>query len=102
MTVSRWVRSRLFRSYLWAFVLLWLVAKGAMAVGAVVADDPPLAFHPLGEALACAIELWVVALFIRRAHEDILLANLGLALGGALAPLVPVHAGLSLALAVLV
>ena len=96
-----WLRSRLFRSYLRALILLWLATKSAMVAGAVVFRTPPFVFHPFGEAVACAIELWVLAWFVRASHEDILLANLGRPLGDALAPLVAVHVALSLALSLL-
>ena len=95
-SLTVWFRSRLFRSYLRAFILLWLVAKIAMIVGAVLYRAPLFAFHPFGEAVACAIELGLIALFVRGSHEDILLANLGWPLGTALAPLALVHLVLSL------
>lgn len=90
------MRSALFRSYLGAFVILWLVMKGAMVAGAVLVREPPFEFHPFGESVICAVELAVLAVFLRRGSEDVLLGNLGLTLGVALAPLVPVHVALSL------
>ena len=96
-----WLRSRLFRSYLRAFILLWLIAKIAMVAGAVLYRTPPFAFHPFGEAVACAVELWLIGLFVRRSHEDILLGNLGWSLGTALAPLPAVHLALSLVVSLL-
>lgn len=96
-----WLRSRLFRSYLRAFILLWLIAKVAMVAGAVLYRAPLFAFHPFGEAVCCAIELWLIALLARGSHEDILLANLGSSLGSALAPLAAVHLVLSLAVSLL-
>jgi hypothetical protein len=99
--MSRWVRTRLFRSYLRAFVLLWLGTRMAMVAGALLAGTPPFSLHPIGEALACVIELWVLALFLKSSHEDILLGNIGLSLGDALMPLVVVHVVLSAALVLL-
>ena len=95
-SLTIWLRSRLLRSYLRAFILLWLIAKVAMIAGAVLYHAPLFAFHPFGEAVACAVELWLIALFVRRSHEDILLANLGWPLGTVLAPLALVHFILSL------
>ncbi len=93
-----WLRSRLFRSYLRRFTLLWIAGKIANAVTAAVLKLPPLAFRPGTELVVLAFELAVLVAFIRRAHEDILLGNLGLRLPVALAPLVLVHLALSLAL----
>ena len=95
-----WLRSRLFRSYLRRFTLLWIagkIANAATATAAVV-NLPPFAFRPGTELVVCAFELAVLVAFIRRAHEDILLGNLGLRLPVVLAPLVLVHVALSLAL----
>jgi hypothetical protein len=83
------------------FILLWAVAKVAMVAGAIVFHAPPLAFHPVGEAIACAIELSVLVLSLRAAHEDVLLGNLGMRLSVALAPLVVLHFVLSGALSLL-
>jgi hypothetical protein len=105
-----WLTSPLFRSYLTSFLILWIVAKaaivgGAMAVAAIVgarlAEPDPLAFAPRAETWACVLELLVLAHFIRRRGEDVLLGNLGLGLGDALAPLVVVHATLSAAVALI-
>lgn len=96
-----WLRSRLFRSYLRRFTLLWIAGKIANAATAAVAQLPPLAFRPGTELVVCAFELAVLVAFIRRANEDILLGNLGLRLPVALAPLVAVHVALSLALSLL-
>lgn len=93
-----WLRSRLFRSYLRRFTLLWIVGKIANAATAAFVNLPPLAFRPGTELVVCAFELAVLVVFIRRAHEDILLGNLGLRLPVVLAPLVLVHVALSLAL----
>jgi hypothetical protein len=97
----RWLTSRLFRSYLRRFVVLWVAGKVANAGTAAVVGLPPLAFRPATELAVCAIELAILVAFIRRANEDILLGNLGLRLTIALAPLVPVHAALSAGLALL-
>jgi hypothetical protein len=92
------VGSALFRSYLGAFVLLWLLMKGAMVAGAVLFGSPPFAFHVFGEAVICAFELLALGAFLRRSNEDILLGNLGLPLGDALLPFVPLHFALSFGL----
>ena len=96
-----WFRSRLCRSYLGRFTLLWVVGKIANAATAAFVKLPPLAFRPGTELVVCAFELAVLVAFIRRSNEDILLGNLGLRLSVALAPLVLVHAALSAALALL-
>ena len=97
----RWVTSRLFRSYLVSFLILWVVAKSALAGSAAVAGLDPFAFQPLSETWACVLEVLVLAGFIRRRGEDVLLGNLGLELGGALLPLALAHAALSGTLAVI-
>lgn len=96
----RWLASRLFRSYLRRFTLLWIVGKIANGATAASIKLPPLALRPGTELVVCAFELAILIAFIKRANEDILLGNLGLRLGAALAPLVLVHFALSLALAV--
>lgn len=73
----------------------------ANAGTAAVAGLLPLAFRPGTELVVCAIELAILAAFIRRANEDVLLGNIGLRLSVALGPLVIVHIGLSAALALL-
>ena len=99
-----WLTSPLFRSYLTSFLILWTVAKaaivgGALAMAAVVtarlAEPDPWAFAPQTETWACVLELLVLAHFIRRRGEDVLLGNIGLELGDALLPLVPLHFALS-------
>jgi hypothetical protein len=100
LTVSVWLRSPLFRSYLRGFFLLWILVKGTNAFLAGVVGLPPLGFRPGTEVIACAIELLALGAFIQRDAEDILLANLGLPLWTALAPLLPVHFALSLLLSV--
>ena len=75
-----WLTSRLFRAYVYRFLLLWIAGKIANAVTAYIVKLPPLAFRPGTEMVICAFELAVLAAFIRRAHEDILLGNLGLRL----------------------
>ena|SRR5713226_824777 len=99
LTLPHWLRSRLFRSYLRSFLLLWLLVKGANAFLAAYVGLPPFGFRLGSETLACLIELVALVTFVRRSHEDILLANLGLPFVTALAPLVPVHIALSLAVA---
>jgi hypothetical protein len=96
-----WLSTALFRSYLRRFTLLWVVGKIANAATAAVVKLPPLAFRPGTELVVCAFELAVLVVFIRRAHEDILLGNLGLRLPVALAPLVLLHFALSFALSLL-
>lgn len=96
-----WFRSRLFRSYLRRFTLLWIAGKIANAATAAFVKLPPLAFRPGTELVVCAIELVILVTFIRRVNEDILLGNLGLPLAAALAPLVAVHLVLSAAVALL-
>lgn len=93
-----WLQSALFRAYLRRFLLLWLVGKIANAATAAVVGLPPFAFRPGTELVICGFEVAILTAFIRRAHEDILLGNLGLRLPLALAPLVVVHIALSLAL----
>lgn len=97
MTVV-WLTSRLFRSYLYRFCLLWIAGKIANAATAAFLKLPPLAFRPGTELVVCAFEVAVLVAFIRRANEDILLGNIGLRLPVALAPLVFVHFVLSLSL----
>jgi hypothetical protein len=75
-----WLTSRLFRAYVYRFLLLWIAGKIANAVTAYIVKLPPLAFRPGTEMVICAFELAVLVAFIRRAHEDILLGNLGLRL----------------------
>ena len=75
--------------------------KGAVVAGAILFGADPFAFHPISEAILCGLELWIIALFLRSSGEDILLGNLGLGMGNALAPLVPVHALLSAAISFL-
>lgn len=76
-------------------MLLWMVMKGTMVAGAVLLGAPPFAFHVFGEAVICAFELLALGAFLRRSNEDILLGNLGLPLGDALLPFVPLHLALS-------
>lgn len=97
--IREWLSSALFRSYLWRFLLLWVVGKVANAGTAAIADLPPLAFRPGAEVVACGAELVVLWVFIRRVNEDLLLGNLGLDLRTAFAPLVLLHFALSAALA---
>jgi hypothetical protein len=90
-----WVTTPLFRSYLGSFAILWGITKAALAMGAGRAGLPPLQFAPYGETWACVIELLVLAHFARRRGEDVLLGNIGLDLGDALLPFVPLHFALS-------
>jgi hypothetical protein len=93
--VWRWVATPLFRSYLASFLTLWVIGKVTLAVGAARAGLPPLRFAPGGEMWACVLELMVLAHFVRRWGEDVLLGNLGLDLGDALLPFVLVRFTLS-------
>lgn len=99
-TLTRaWLRSKLFHSYLRRFLLLWIAGKLANGATAAAVGLSPLAFRPGTEPVVCAIELLILAAFIRRANEDILLGNVGLRLSVALGPLVIVHMALSASLA---
>lgn len=93
--VWRWVATPLWRSYLVSFLVLWVVAKTALVAGAAYYGLDPVAFQPYNETWACVLELLVLAHFIRRRGEDVLLGNLGLELGDALLPFVPLHCALS-------
>ena len=104
-----WLTSPLFQSYLTSFLILWTAARvavvgGAMAfaalAGAPLAAVDPWAVAPRAETWECVLELLVLAHFVRRRGEDVLLGNLGLGLGDALAPFVAVHALLAAAVAV--
>lgn len=108
--VGWWLTSPLFRSYLTSFLILWVVAKaaaigGAMVIAPIIGARPaeldPWGFAPHAETWACVFELLVLAHFIRRRGEDVLLGNLGLGLGDALAPFVAMHALLSAAVALI-
>jgi hypothetical protein len=81
-----------------SFLILWAVAKTALGAGAAYYGLDPFAFQPYHETWACVLELLVLAHFIRRRGEDVLLGNLGLDLGDALLPVVPLHFALSAAL----
>ena len=94
----RWVATPLCRSYLVSFLVLWVVAKTALGAGAAYYGLDPVAFQPYNETWACVLELLVLAHFIRRRGEDVLLGNIGLELGDALLPFVPLHFALSAAL----
>lgn len=93
--VWRWVTTPLFRSYLGSLLILWVVGKSMLAVHAALIGLDPFAFQPQSEAWACVLELLVLAHFIRRRGEDVLLGNIGLELGDALLPFVPLHFALS-------
>lgn len=98
-SVVRWRRAQ--GLYVRSFLLLWLVGKIANAGTAAAVELPPLAFRPGTEFVVCAIELFILMAFIRRANEDILLGNLGLSLTQTLAPFTILHFALSGALALL-
>ena len=91
----RWVATPLWRSYLVSFLILWVVAKTALGAGAAVSGLDPFAFQPYNESWACVLELLVLAHFIRRRGEDVLLGNIGLDLGTALLPFALLHFALS-------
>lgn len=93
--VWRWVATPLWRSYLVSFLVLWVVARTALGAGAAYYELDPFAFQPYNETWGCVLELLVLAHFIRRRGEDVLLGNLGLDLGDALLPFVPLHFALS-------
>lgn len=95
MPLSRWFRSKLFRSYLLQFPVIWVLVKAGNAYTAAWVGAPPFAFRPFTEIVCCAIELFVLWAFIRRNNEDILLGNLGLSWAVTLLPLAPVHFALS-------
>ena len=76
MKTPAWLQSALFRAYAKRFLWLWVVGKGAIVAGAMFARDPPWVFRPAPEAVACAVELLVLAAFIRVTGEDVLLGNL--------------------------
>lgn len=98
ISYRHWLSSRLFRTYLAIFPLIWLLGKAANAFTAGYAGLPPLGFRPLPEIGACAIELFVLRAYLRRENQDILLANLGISIPAALAPLALVHLLLSIVL----
>lgn len=81
----------MFRAYVVRFTLLWIAAKAANSFYARLLLLPPFGFRPWSEIVICVIELAVLTLFIRQADEDILLGNMGLRLGTALLPFVPLH-----------
>jgi hypothetical protein len=95
ITYTRWLTSRLFRSYLAVFPFIWILGKAANAFTAAQAGLPPYGFHFLTEVFVCVLELVVLATYLRRDNQDILLANLGLSLPVALAPLAALHFVLS-------
>lgn len=99
--VSAWLTSPLFARQLGDFLLLWIVFKGANAATAVRAGLPPLAFRPGSEAAALGFECLALLVFLRRAREPVLLANLGLGRVTVLLPFAALHAALSLGLAAL-
>ena len=93
--VLRWWSGLLFRSYLRWFVILWVGGKLANIFTAAYLKLPLFGFRPGTELLLCAIELLLLSIFIRRVNQDILVANLGIRLSTALAPLVIPHFALS-------
>jgi hypothetical protein len=80
---------------------MWVLGKAANALTAAQAGLPPLGFHVLTEVVVCIFELVALATYLRRDNQDILLANLGLSLSAALAPLAALHFVLSGAVALL-
>ncbi len=96
-----WLGSALFRTYLRSFVVLWVVGKIANAATAAYVGLAPFAFRPASELVACTAALLVLSAFIRRAHTDILLGNVGVSFAAAFAPLVLAHCFLSAVLALL-
>jgi len=101
VSLSLWLRSALFHTYLRRFILLWIAGKIANAVTARAIHLPPFGFRPGTEIVTLAFELGVIVIFIKRSNEDILLGNLGMRLPAAIAPLAIVHLVLSATLAVL-
>lgn len=63
-----WLTSRLFRSYLCGFLLLWITGKIANAVTTALLKLPLLAFRPGTEIVVLAFELAVLVAVIRRAN----------------------------------
>lgn len=102
VSFEAWLKSPLFLSYVRRFVLLWIAGKIANAATASLAGVPSFSFRPGTELVILVFELGALVAFIKRDNEDILLANLGLRLAVALAPLVLVHVVLSAALALFV
>ena len=100
-SLSLWLHSALFHSYLRRFILLWIAGKIANAVSARAILLRPFGFRPGTEIVTLAFELGVIVIFIKRNNEDVLLGNLGLRLPTAIAPLVVVHFILSATLAML-
>ncbi|MGH7614296.1 MAG: hypothetical protein ACREMW_09705 [Gemmatimonadales bacterium] len=90
-----WVTSPLFARQAVDFTLLWLVLKAANAMTAMKAGLPPLEFRPGVEAGALAFECVALLVFMRRAREDVLLANLGLGVPVVLLPFAVLHILLS-------
>lgn len=101
VSLSLWLRSALFHTYLRRFILLWIAGKIANAVTARAVHLPPFDLRPGTEIMTLVFELGVIVIFIKRNNEDILLGNLGLRVSAAIAPLVIVHCILSATLAVL-
>ena len=99
--VRAWLASSLFSRQAVDFALLWLVLKGANAMSAAKVGLAPLGFRPSVEAGALAFECFALLVFIRRAREDVLLANLGLGVPLVLFPFALLHILLSAVVAVL-
>lgn len=99
--VRAWLASPLFSRQAVDFVLLWLVLKGANAMSAAKAGLTPLGFRLGVEAGALAFECFALLVFMRRAREDVLLANLGLGVPVVLLPFALLHILLSAFVAVL-
>jgi len=99
--VRAWLASPLFSRQAVDFALLWLVLKGANAMAAAQVGLTPLGFRPGAEAGALAFEWFALLVFMRRAREDVLLANLGLGVPVVLLPFALLHILLSAVVAVL-
>lgn len=93
-----WLPRPLLLSYGGRFVLLWIMGRGALAVGSWMYQRPLFTFRPGAEATACALELFVLAFFLRRSADDLFLGNLGFGLARTLWPFAVLHFLLSLAL----
>lgn len=99
--VRAWLASPLFSRQAVDFALLWLVLKSANALGAARVGLAPLGFRPGVEAGALAFECFALLVFMRRAREDVLLANLGLGVPVVLLPFALLHILLSVVVAAL-
>jgi hypothetical protein len=94
-----WIEGPYFPRQLRDFLLLWMVFKAANVATAVIAGVPPLGLRPATELAALAFECLGLFVFLRRAHETVPTANLGLSLPLVLAPFAVLHTILALLLA---